>query len=321
MEQKRIVDLVPGDVVLGFYVVRKKELKNKKATNEVYLSFEFGDRSGRIRGSLWKDIETANQSIQIGDIVKVKGNVITFLDQNHLSIDQIRKATSSDPVQPEQFLPWTSKSIPEMYAALKSSLESVSQPALQQLIHLFLADPDFEHRFCQSPGGKLWHHTYLGGLLEHTLSVVKICQFFIGYYGDLINGDLLLTAAFLHDVGKIDEFSTRGFVDYSTPGRLLGHIVLGGHLVMQKIAQIADFPASLQHQLVHCILSHHGEKEHGSPVVPMTIEALILNFVDNLDSSVAAFQRIMNKEKQPGRVWSNYVNLIDRFIYFGEDHE
>ncbi len=321
MEQKRIVDLVPGDVVLGYYIIRKKELKDKKATNEVYLSFELGDRTGRIRGSLWKDIETANKTIQVGDIVKVRGKVITFLDQNHLSIDQIRKATASDSVQPEQFLPTTPKSIPEMFAGLKSSLEAVTHPDLKRLIDLFLSDPDFERRFCHAPGGKLWHHTYVGGLLEHTLSVVQICQFFVNYYGNLVNGDLLLTAAFLHDVGKIEEFTTHGFVDYSTPGRLLGHIILGTNLVMQKIEQLNSFPASLQQQLVHCMLSHHGEKERGSPVVPMTIEALILNFIDNLDSSVAAFQRIMNKEKEPGRAWSNYVHLIDRFIYFGEEQE
>lgn len=321
MEQKRIVDLVPGDVVLGYYIIRKKELKDKKATNEVYLSFEFGDRTGRIRGSLWKDIETTNKTIQVGDIVKLKGKVITFLDQNHLSIDQIRKATANDPVQPEQFLPTTPKSISEMFAGLKSSLEAVTHPDLKRLIDLFLTDPDFEHRFCHAPGGKLWHHTYLGGLLEHTLAVVQICQFFVNYYGNLVNGDLLLTAAFLHDVGKIEEFTTHGFVDYSTPGRLLGHIILGTLLVMQKIGQLNSFSASLQQQLLHCILSHHGEKERGSPVVPMTIEALILNFIDNLDSSVAAFQRIMNKEKEPGRTWSNYVHLIDRFIYFGEEQE
>ncbi|MDZ7332107.1 MAG: HD domain-containing protein [candidate division KSB1 bacterium] len=321
MEQKQISDLVPGDVVLGYFVIRKKELKDKKSTNETYLSFELGDRSGRIRGSLWNDIETANKSLHVGDIVKVRGKVITFLDQNHLSIEQIRKATDRDLVRPEQFLPISPRSIPEMYDKLKSTLKAVNHPELRRLIDLFLTDPDFEYRFCHSPGGKLWHHTYIGGLLEHTLSVVQVCRFFVDYYGNLVDGDLLLTAAFLHDVGKIEEFSLRGFVDYSTPGRLLGHIVLGSNMVIRKIEQIQDFPASLQQRLVHCILSHHGEKERGSPVVPMTIEALILNFIDNLDSSVAAFQRIMAKEKEPGRAWSNYVNLIDRFIYFGEDEK
>ncbi len=319
MEQKLISDLVPGDAILSFFIVRKKEVKDKKSTNETFLSFELGDRSGRIKGSLWKEVQEAFKNIHIGDIVKVKGKVITFLDQNHLSIDQIRKATAKDNVAAEQFLPSASKNIPDMYASLKSNLAAIENPMLQKLIALFLADKDWTERFCKAPGGKLWHHCYLGGLLEHTLSVIVIAKFFIQHYQNLVNGDLILASAFLHDIGKIEEFNTHGFVDYSTPGRLLGHITLGTNMVMEKISQLPEFPEPLKQQLIHCILSHHGDKERGSPVEPMTIEALILNAADDLDSTVAAFQRIMSKEKEPGKAWSNYVNLIDRFIYFGEE--
>jgi 3'-5' exoribonuclease len=317
MGQKLVAELVPGDPVLSFFIVRKKELKDKKSTKEIYLSFDFGDRSGRIRGSLWKDVKAINKNIQVGDIVKVKGKVITFLEFKHISIDQIRKAAPEDKIDPEQFLPTTSKNIQEMYANLKKSLAEIKNPMLQKLLKLFFTDKDFTDRFCKAPGGKLWHHAYLGGLLEHTLSVIIISKFFIHHYHDSVNGDLLLAAAFLHDVGKIEEFSTYGFVDYSTPGRLIGHITIGVNMVMEKISQLPNFPEQLKQQLIHCILSHHGQKDRGSPVVPMTLEALILNFADDLDSSVAAFQRIMAKEKEPGKVWSNYVNLIDRFIYLG----
>jgi len=319
-EQKLITELVPGDSVLSFYIVRKKEIKEKKSGNETYLSFEFGDRSGRIRGSLWKDVKATNSKIQVGDIIKVKGKVITFLEYNHISIDQIRKATSDDNIDPGQFLPATSKNIKVMCASLKKNLAEIKHPTLQQLIELFLSDKDFMEQFCKAPGGKLWHHAYLGGLLEHTLSVMVIVKFFVQHYHGSVNADLLSTAAFLHDIGKIEEFSSQGFIDYSTPGRLLGHITIGTNLIMEKISQLTDFPDELQQQLLHCILSHHGQKERGSPVVPMTLEALILNFADDLDSSVAAFQRIMAKEKEPGRAWSNYVNLIDRFIYFGREN-
>ncbi|UCE05286.1 MAG: HD domain-containing protein [bacterium] len=317
MEQKLITDLVPGDSVLSFFIVRKKEIKEKKSTNETYLSFDFGDRSSRIRGSLWKDVQQVNKNIRVGDIVKVKGKVITFLDYKHISIDQIRKATVNDKIDPEQFLPTTSKNIQDMYANLKSHISDITNPSLQKLIKLYLTDKDFVNRFCKAPGGKLWHHAYLGGLLEHTLSVIIISKFFIQHYQSSVNADILLCAAFLHDIGKIEEFSTQGFIDYSTPGRLLGHITLGANMVMEKISQIPNFPERLKQQLIHCMLSHHGQKEKGSPVVPMTLEALILNFADDLDSTVAAFQRIMAKEKEPGKLWSNYVNLIDRFIYFG----
>jgi len=319
MEQKLIVDLVPGDAVLSFFIVRKKEIKDKKSTNESYLSFDFGDRSGRIRGSLWKDVQNINKNIQVGDVVKVKGKVITFFDHKHISIDQIRKTTPEDKVNPEQFLPSTTKNIRDMYAKLKANLTEIENPILQNLLKMFLTDKDFIDQFCRAPGGKLWHHAYLGGLLEHTLSVFLISKFFVRHYQNSINADLLLCAAFLHDVGKVEEFSTQGFIDYSTSGRLMGHITLGANMVMEKISQISNFPDHLKQQLIHCILSHHGQKERGSPVVPMTLEALILNFADDLDSSVAAFQRIMAKEKEPGKVWSNYVNLIDRFIYLGEE--
>lgn len=319
MEQKLIAELAPGDAVLSFFVVRKKELKDKKSTNEIFLSFEFGDRSGRIRGSLWKDIQEANKNIQVGDIIKVKGKVITFFDHNHLSIDQIRKSTVKDNVNTEQFLPSTSKNIQDMYANLKTNLAEIKNPKLQKLTKLFLTDKEFMDRFCKAPGGKLWHHAYLGGLLEHTLSVITIVKFLIQHYHNSVNDDLLLAASFLHDIGKIDEFNTHGFVEYSTPGRLLGHITIGANMVMERISRITEFPENLKQELIHCILSHHGTKDRGSPVVPMTIEALILNFADDLDSSVAAFQRIMSREKELGKVWSNYVNLIDRFIYFGED--
>ncbi len=317
MGQKLIAELVPGDIVLSFFIVRKKEIKDKKATNEVYLSFDLGDRSSRIRGSLWKDVAKINKNIQVGDVVKVKGKVITFLDRNHISIDQIRKATSVDKVDPEQFLPITSKNIQEMYANLKAYLSGIEHPMLKTLIKSFLTDKNFSDRFCKAPGGKLWHHAYLGGLLEHTLSVIIICNFLLQHYSNAVNSDLLLSAAFLHDIGKIEELNTQGFIDYSTPGRLLGHITIGANMVLEKISSLQNFPDQLKEQLIHCILSHHGQKEKGSPVVPMTIEALVLNFADDLDSSIAAFQRIMAKEKEPGKVWSNYVNLIDRFIYFG----
>lgn len=318
MKQKLIAELIPGDSILSFFIVRKKELREKRSSNEIFLSLDLGDRSGRIKGSLWNDVQEINRMIQPGDVVKVRGRVITFLDHNHVSIEKIRKAQSDDPIDPEQFLPFTTKNIDAMKADLTTQLSHIENPQLQTLINLFLQDHHFMERFCSAPGGKLWHHAYLGGLLEHTLSVMTISGFLFRHYQDSVNADLLFSAGFLHDIGKVDEFSTHGFIEYSTPGRLLGHITLGANQVLEKISHIPDFSEQLKEQLVHCILSHHGQKERGSPVVPMTIEALILNFADDLDASVAAFQRIMTREKEPGKVWSNYVNLIDRFIYFGE---
>jgi len=319
MKQKLIKDLKPGDTIILFFILRKKEVRQKKSNSNNYLSLEFGDRSGRITGSLWNNVLETNKTLNTNDIVKVKGKVITFMDRSHITIEKIRKATTKDNIDAKQFLPTSALNIEETFTELKNILTAVKNPHLKLLIKSFFNDGDFVKGFCQAPGGKLWHHAYLGGLLEHTISVTKICNYSIQHYRHSVNADILLTAAFLHDVGKIEEFSLDGFINYSTPGRLIGHINIGFNLVSEKISKISNFPEKLKQQLTHCLLSHHGEKEKGSPVVPKTIEALILSCADQLDSSVGAFQRIIEKEKEPGKVWSNYVNLIDRFVYLGDD--
>jgi len=317
MGQKLIRDIKPGDNILSFFILRKKEVKQKKSSGDSYLSLEFGDSSGRITGSLWNNVSGIAKKIHTSDVVKVKGKAITFMDKSHITIEKIRKATSDDNVDPKSFLPVCPNNVEEMYVELKNVLAKIKEPHLNSLIKSFLTDTDFSKRFCQAPGGKLWHHAYLGGLLEHTLSVVKICQYIIHHYQETVRADILLTAAFLHDIGKIEEFSVNGFINYSTPGRLLGHINIGFNWALEKISKIPDFSEELKQQLAHCLLSHHGEKEKGSPVAPQTIEALILSCADQIDSSVGAFQRIIEKEKEPGKVWSNYINLIDRFVYLG----
>ena len=319
MEQKMIKDISSGDKIISFFILRKKEIKQKKSSGNAYLSLEFGDSSGRITGSLWNNVLEINKNIQASEVVKVKGDVITFMDKPHITIKKIRKATTKDNVDPKKFLPVCPTDVEEMLAELKTFLVEIKEPHLNSLIKSFLTDKKFSKGFCQAPGGKLWHHAYLGGLLEHTLSVFKICQHIIEHYKGAVKADILLTAAVLHDIGKIEEFSVDGFINYSTPGRLIGHINIGFNWVLEKISQIPNFPKDLKQQLAHCMLSHHGEKEKGSPVLPQTIEALILSCADQIDSSVGAFQRIIEKEKEPGKVWSNYVNLIDRFVYLGED--
>ncbi len=318
MDQKQIKDLKAGDNVLAFFILRKKEKKQRKNASDEYLSMEFGDSSGRIQGSLWNDVARTSAGIRVGDVVKVKGKVIHYLEKPHITVEKIRKATKKDEVSPEQFLPVTAKDTGELINELKNELAVVDNDAIKTLLQLFFNDKRFLEEFKKAPGGKLWHHAYLGGLLEHTLSVVRIANFFAGHYQGWVDRNVLLAAAFLHDIGKIDEFSTQGFIDYSTGGRLLGHINLGFKKVTDKIEQIKDFPEDLKQRILHCILSHHGTKEKGAPVVPMTIEALMLNYADETDSTTGAFQRIISKEKEPGKVWSQYVNLIDRFIYFGE---
>ena len=318
MKQKLISELQPGDSVLSFFVVRKKEVREKKTNRALYLTFEFGDRSGRIRGTIWDHIQEVNQAIQVSDIVKIKGKVITFHEGSHISIEKVRKTTSKDNVELRQFLPSTDKNIEKMYSSIMMLIDSFTNSHIQKLLYLFFKNEKFKQQFSYAPAAKLWHHNYLGGLLEHTLSVAQLCDVLQQHYPQ-VNRDILLAGALLHDIGKIAELSTQGFINYSTKGRLIGHITMSAQIVTDKIKQVKGFPDNLKNRLLHNILSHHGQKEYGSPVVPMTLEAFVLNYADELDSKMAAFQRIMKKEKEPGKVWSNYINLLDRFIYLGEE--
>ena len=169
----------------------------------------------------------------------------------------------------------------------------------------------------KAPGGKLWHHCYLGGLLEHSNNVARLVLSIADNYQHL-NRDLLLTGALLHDLGKIIEFKWQGFIDYSDVGRLHGHISIGYHFIASEIEKIKDFPPTLRDEVLHLVLSHQGKLEQGSPVVPMMREAMILYYADELESKIGAFDRIEENEHEPGKVWSNYVKLLDRFLYFGD---
>ncbi len=317
MKQKLIKDFNIGDSIEGFFVLRKKELRERKNKTDQYLALEFGDCSGRIQGSLWKDFQEIEKILEIGKVVKVKGNVISYREKPHLTIEKIRPAKSEDKVKIEDFLPVSEHDSEAIFEKIKNSLLRMESPHLLNLVNHFLDDENFVRLFKRAPAGKLWHHACVGGLVEHTWSVMRLCEIIGEHYEKNVDIELLKTAAFLHDIGKIYEFEITGFIDYSTQGRLIGHVNIGFQRVSNAILKIEKFPKKLSQQILHCILSHHGEREKGAPVEPMTLEALILSYVDEMDSMVGAFRRIMDREGEPGKLWSRYVNLIDRFIYLG----
>ena len=311
-----VTQLKPGQHITEYFILRSKERRTKK-NNEAYLSLELGDASGRIFGSLWENIEQAEKVLEPGALVKVRATVIEWHGRNHLSVEKVRLVNERDKISIEQFLPQSSRPLDELMAGFKSQIAQVENAFLRQVLERITANPQLEQAVLKAPGGKLWHHCYLGGLLEHTLKVAELALTIARHY-EHIDRDLLLTGALLHDIGKCLEYQWAGFIDYSDIGRLHGHITIGYHLVAQIIDAIDDFPPSLRNELLHLILSHQGQKEHGSPVEPMMREAIILNFADELDSKLGAFDRIYHSEYEPGRTWSNYVNLLDRFLYFGK---
>jgi 3'-5' exoribonuclease len=318
-DQKPIREYKPGDRVTGFFAVRKIELKTKRDQSP-YLLMELGDSTGRINATIWEDANAFRSMIKDGDIVKIQGTVIDFNKKTQINIDKIRKATSEDDVKKFDFVPRSRLDLDSLGKKLGELIRSVQIQPLHDLLERIFYHSESGQLFSQAPGGKLWHHAYLGGLLEHTLSVAEICDTMMKLYPKA-NRDLLITGAILHDIGKIDEYGyDQGFIDFTDEGRLWGHISIGAQRVRKEIEimeQENGFPGELKKLLLHLILSHQGELEHGSPVVPMTLEGIILYYADEMDSKANAVQHIIERDTEPGKHWSKYVQPIDRFIYIG----
>jgi len=311
-----IRDIQAGDKIVAFFVLRKKEIRTKRETGEIYLSVELVDASGRISGSLWEAPQPAYQAVEKGDVVKVKGTAISYKERLHLSIEKLRGVTSRDRVEAEQLVPASDTDLQTLVERLEKLVASVHEPFLKRLLDDVLQDPQLRTGLQHAPGGKLWHHNYLRGLLEHTVSVATLVDKIAAHY-PAANRDLLVTAALLHDIGKVDSYRYDTLIEYTDAGRLLGHIVLGSQIVQRKIDSIDGFPMQLAMELQHLVLSHQGKLEQASPVVPMTLEGLILYYADELDSKTNAFQRVQRKEGK--QAWSSYVKLLDQFFYFGSD--
>ncbi len=312
-----VKDLKPGLEVVEFFVLRKKELK--EYNGQRFLKLELGDRSGRIDAVVWDNLDQFYDQAETGEIVKVKGWVSTYKEAPQLKIDKMRKAKAEE-IDLADFLPRSDRDLNLLYEDFKDIAQTVKNPHLRRLLDLLTEESFLMEGLKRAPGGKLWHHARLGGLLEHTLKVVSICQKAAEMY-DLVDRDLLITGALLHDIGKVNSYSAGGFFDYTDEGRLLGHIVSGDELIHAKIQKIPDFPQELALKLKHLILSHQGQLEFASPVVPQTIEAIILHYADELDAKADAFSHIIKTQKTRGKKWSDWVHLIDRFIYLGEEEE
>ncbi len=315
-----IQDLAAGEKITAFFILRKKELKTKK-NGAPYLLMELGDRSGRVSATLWDHAQSVYDAIEPGNAVKVMGSVTVYKDSNQIAVEKIRKADPSDHIDIKNFIPQRELDIENLVQDFKNTIESVKTPPLKNLLHKIFHDPWWMDRFKEAPGGKLWHHAYLGGLLEHTLAVVKVCETMALLYPK-VDRDLLITGALLHDIGKIDEYGYgHGYIDFTDEGRLWGHISIGAQRIRAIIEEMEKeaegFPRELKRHVVHLILSHQGKLEFGSPVLPMTLEAMILFYADEMDSKANALLNIIERDAEPGKRWSKYVPLLDRFIYLG----
>ncbi len=311
-----INELSKGQTVESIFLVRDKILAKTKAGNP-YLSIKLADRTGEAEGRIWDNALDFLPLFEKDDFIKVRGEVDEFQGMQQLRITRLRKCEDRE-IQLGDYLPQTPQDVEKMLVELMNIASQVRQPFLGRLLEAFFNDDELIKKFKMVPAAKAIHHVFLGGLLEHTLSVVQLVLL-IGPRYKGIDQELLLTGAILHDLGKVSELSYGRTFDYTDPGRLLGHITLTVEMINEKIKGISDFPENLAILLKHIILSHHGQYEFGSPKRPKTLEALLLHHLDDMDAKMNGFLAWIEKEKDAPSRWTSYHKLFDRFIYKPEE--
>jgi 3'-5' exoribonuclease len=310
-------ELQPGDRFVGYYVLRNKQLEPfRDPTRGYYLTLIFSDRSGQLLGRVWEGAEDVDAEIVQGDVIKLDGEVETYLERIQIRVLRIRSASHGE-YDIRDMLPSSKKDPEEMLNAMRTYIDQINNPHLSALVDAFYGNDDFLQLFIQAPAARRIHHAYIHGLLEHTLELLDLADTVLTLYPQ-IDSDLLLAGILLHDVGKVREYSWELDIDYTNEGRLVGHIVMADEMIAEAIRQIADFPETLALTLRHMVLSHHGRYEWGSPRRPMTIEAIALHHLENLSAQVNRFALLIEKRPQ-GEEWTKYDRLLGRQLYSGGD--
>ena len=306
---KYIQELREGERLSQIFFCKNKTIATTKA-GKTYYSLTLQDKTGVLDGKVW-ELSGAIEHFENLDFIKIDGDVTLFNGSLQLNCRRIRKAKEGEYDQKDYF-PVSEKDPAVMFKELDGFIQKVKEPHLHELLLSFFGDKEFVKNFCQHSAAKSVHHGFIGGLLEHTLSVTKICDFFCTLY-PMINRDLLLTAAMFHDIGKVNELSDFPENDYTDDGQLLGHIVMGVEMIGSHIREIPGFPPKLANEVKHCMLAHHGELEFGSPKKPALLEAIALSQADNLDAKMETFAEIMEKQKED-QEWSGFQRLLDTRI-------
>lgn len=298
-------------VIISSFVVISKQVKPKK-TGEPYLSLTLGDRCGQIEAKMWDNVADALDAFEQEDFLKIKGLLNKYKQRFQLTIHKLRKLADSE-VDFADYLPKTTKDIGELWQTLAGFVDSFQDPHLKALVQAFMADPEIANGYQSAPAAKALHHAYIGGLLDHVVSLFRSCDLICRNYPQ-INRDLLLTGAFLHDIGKIYELNyTRSF-SYTTRGQLLGHMIIELELLQAKIVQIPGFSNQMKTLLEHLIISHHGQYEFGSPKLPMFPEALVLHYLDDLDSKIESMRAHFEREAGSESSWTTYNSSLGRTL-------
>ncbi len=314
MKKKMITDLKSGDIVNDNFIIAEKSISKKKDGNS-FLNITLSDKTGTIKAVMWDNADETNLKIQKGTPYKVSGNVSEYRNSLQFIIKKIEEINPQD-LDYSDFLPSTQHNTDDMFDRLLIILQSVNEPNLKLLLNSFFTDEIFIKNFKLAPAAKHMHHAYLGGLLEHSLSTAILADKISGHYKG-INRDLMITGAILHDIGKITEFEYTTHIDYSDKGRLFGHIVLGVEMITDKINNIKSFPNELEMLLKHMIISHHGVREFGSPETPKSLEAVLLNMIDDIDAKITGIRQFIDNNTEDNSSWTPFNRPLERFFYKG----
>jgi 3'-5' exoribonuclease len=311
MKSPYVNELKPDQVITSSFLVCSKEIRQNKK-GDAYLSLQLGDRTGELDAKMFDKIAEVRDAFQRDDFVEVKGLLQIYHNRPQLTLHTIHRLDDRQ-VDFSDYFPASTRDPQEMWQELRQFAAAIANPHLNRLLAAMLDDEEIAWRYRRAPAAKQIHHAYLGGLLEHVLSVCNLARITASHYA-MVDADLLITGAILHDIGKIYELSyDRGF-SYSDEGQLLGHMLIAVRMVGDKLRGIPDFPPRLRSLVEHMIISHHGELEFGSPKTPVFPEALLLHFLDNLDSKMECMRHLVAADQQVEGNFTNYSQALERVV-------
>ena len=313
MNNNGLKNCKPGETFNGYCVIRKKELKFKK-DGESYLKMEFGDSTGRIGGKIWTDAQERYKNLKTGQVVKIRGKIRQYNQNKEIHIESVQQVRENEKIMKKKLVPVSRKDVEKLKEGFLKHKASIQNQCLKNLLEKIFSDKSFLNRYMQMPSGKLWHHQYLFGVLEHLVCLMDLSEIMYQHYPTL-NLDLLKTAMITHFLGNLREYDQDGFINYSREGRLLGHALLSIQQLDLYIKSMEDFPEELKIQLYHLIVSNESQNGEPSQVLPMTREAILLTNLIRLDVQANAVERILCHDKLEGSSWTKFNNLLNRFIY------
>ncbi|HEY1079166.1 MAG TPA: HD domain-containing protein [Bdellovibrio sp.] len=318
MEKQTVQSLKDKDAVDSLFLVKDKAIATGK-NGRPFMGLQVGDATGSLDARVWDRVDELSKEFEVGDILRIKGQVQLFQNRKQLIVHRLERVDSAT-VNFEDFIPKASRSSEDMLVELLQMVRTMKNDHLRQLVLDTLEDPEIRPMVLKAPAAKSIHHAWLGGLLEHILSISKIMDFMGSHY-PFLNRDLLLFGGIFHDIGKLWELSYDNGISYTDRGRLVGHMQIACELIDKKASRILGFTPELRDICKHIILSHHGKLEYGSPKRPKFMEAMVIAMIDDFDSKVSTLKTLMDNERGSGEKWSRYSDLFDRYFLLEDMNE